>query len=343
MEEVKDFTRWSALLRGMYGISAKVFADKRGLSREDWLEIRKQGVGGSEIGAILGHSKYACAIDIYLDKLGRSDLAEEISDEKQAIMDSGSDMEELILELYRKKTGRKVVTINAVLQHPTVPHAIVNVDAIAQREDGTWGILEVKNSLAMGKEWKDGKVPLMYEDQCRHGMWITGLHWGEVVSLRSGRWVEGSRYLVEESPEWEASAEEAIYDFWECVQTKTLPRIPQEVGVGHTIWREAMARVAGEIPERSITASPYLDRSLLRYKELKAREKEVKEEIEALGGIIADELGGPGEVSFSGGQCSWKQNKPTSSFDRKAFAKEYPEIEEKFVVMKPGAFVLRMK
>jgi hypothetical protein len=115
----------------------------------------------------------------------------------------------------------------------------------------------------------NGQVPLTYQDQCRQGMWVLGLGWGEVVSLRAGRWGDDSRFPITKDLAWEVEAERVIGDLWDCVKTKTLPRIPQDVGAGHSIWKEAMARVAGELPDRNIIASPYLTRTIMRLVELK--------------------------------------------------------------------------
>jgi hypothetical protein len=58
---------------------------------------------------------------------------------------------------------------------------------------------------------------------------------------------------------------------------------------------------------------------------------------------VTDEMGGPGEVEYPGGKVSWKQNKPTNSFDRKRFAAEHPALESEFSISKPGSFVMRVK
>ena len=46
-----------------------VVVETAGLSEEDWLEYRRQGIGGSDAAAILGISPFATARDLYYDKL----------------------------------------------------------------------------------------------------------------------------------------------------------------------------------------------------------------------------------------------------------------------------------
>lgn len=37
-------------------------------TREQWLELRKKGIGGSEAGAIMGLNKWKTPLEIFLDK-----------------------------------------------------------------------------------------------------------------------------------------------------------------------------------------------------------------------------------------------------------------------------------
>ena len=49
------------------------------MTREDWLEERKKGIGGSDAATILGLNPYKTSIDLWEEKTGRKD-AEDISE-----------------------------------------------------------------------------------------------------------------------------------------------------------------------------------------------------------------------------------------------------------------------
>ena len=44
--------------------------DISNLSREDWLEYRKKGIGGSDVAAIMGISPFATIRDLFYNKTG---------------------------------------------------------------------------------------------------------------------------------------------------------------------------------------------------------------------------------------------------------------------------------
>ena len=42
-----------------------VLVDTAGLTREEWLEWRRKGIGGSDAAAVLGISPFRTAVDLY--------------------------------------------------------------------------------------------------------------------------------------------------------------------------------------------------------------------------------------------------------------------------------------
>lgn len=56
--------------------------DISNLSREDWLEYRKKGIGGSDVAAIMGISPFATIRDLFYNKTGVCDRTSEYDREK---------------------------------------------------------------------------------------------------------------------------------------------------------------------------------------------------------------------------------------------------------------------
>lgn len=51
--------------------------DISNLSREDWLEYRKKGIGGSDVAAIMGISPFATIRDLFYNKTGVQPVIQE--------------------------------------------------------------------------------------------------------------------------------------------------------------------------------------------------------------------------------------------------------------------------
>lgn len=48
----------------------EIVVDISGLTREEWLDYRKKGIGGSDVAAIMGISPFATIRDLYNNKVG---------------------------------------------------------------------------------------------------------------------------------------------------------------------------------------------------------------------------------------------------------------------------------
>lgn len=59
------------------------------LSRDEWLKYRKQGIGGSDAGAICGLNPYTTAMHVYYNK-----TSETVSDTDSEAMRQGRDLED---------------------------------------------------------------------------------------------------------------------------------------------------------------------------------------------------------------------------------------------------------
>ena len=74
----------------------------KNISRNDWLQMRKTGIGGSDAGAVCGLNPYSSAMNVFYDK-----TSEELSDFDNEAMRQGRDLEECSQTVYGtdRKTG----------------------------------------------------------------------------------------------------------------------------------------------------------------------------------------------------------------------------------------------
>ena len=77
----------------------------KGMSREEWLKLRKTGIGGSDAGAICGLNPYSSPMKVYQEK-----TTEEDEDLDCEAMRQGRDLEEYVARRFTETTGLKVVS-----------------------------------------------------------------------------------------------------------------------------------------------------------------------------------------------------------------------------------------
>lgn len=148
--------------------------DTSGLSEEDWLGYRRQGIGGSDVAAIMGVSPFATLRDLYNDKCGNPDVIQ--TEDNWVAKEVGHRLEDLVAKIFAYKTGYKVFAVRKLFRHPFHSFMQANVDFFVELPDGSIAILECKTTNYNSKEkWNDGAVPVNYEWQCGHYMAVMNL------------------------------------------------------------------------------------------------------------------------------------------------------------------------
>lgn len=147
------------------------------MTREEWLEERKKGIGGSDAATILGLNPYKDNIKLWEEKTGRRQ-AEDIS-EKEYVK-YGTNAEDLLRELFKLDYPKYEVRHdeNTIIKHPKYPFLFASLDGtLIDKETGEMGILEIKTTnilQSMQKEkWKE-KIPDNYYCQVLHYLNVTG-------------------------------------------------------------------------------------------------------------------------------------------------------------------------
>ena len=161
----------------------EVIVDTDTLSREDWLSYRKLGIGGSDVAAIMGISPFATIRDLYNDKLGIEPLTNE-EESNWVAKEVGHRLEDLVAEIFSKKTGLTVFPVRKMFRHPLYPFMLADVDFFIIFPDGSYGILECKtcNYNARNK-WDDGEIPDHYVLQVRHYLSVMNMDKAYIACL----------------------------------------------------------------------------------------------------------------------------------------------------------------
>lgn len=155
---------------------------------EAWKAARGHGIGGSDVGAICGVSPFTSARQIYLNKTGQYPETFSPSTASVERMRWGHLLEPVVADEFANKTGAKLVSLGATMQHKDFPWALANIDRLIVDDDGKpIGILEVKTTGEYNNdEWEEGDILLSYIYQLNWYLWILGLERGAFACLVGG-------------------------------------------------------------------------------------------------------------------------------------------------------------
>jgi len=151
-----------------------------GISREEWLGLRKSGIDGSDAGAVCGFDQYKSIMGVFKDKTCGST---ETKDNESMRQERG--LEEYVAGRFSEATGLKTRRSNFMYRSNEYPYMVANIDHLVTGEDAG---LECKTASAYSADrWKDGDIPLHYLVQCYHYMAVTGKKAWYIVAVILGK------------------------------------------------------------------------------------------------------------------------------------------------------------
>ena len=315
---------------------------------------RRTGLGGSDLGAILGLNPWRTPFQVWQEKTGRSEPFEGNLQTR-----FGTYAEEFVSREYSERTGRKVQRYTGMLRHPEAP-LIGHIDRLVipegakiaahRREIRTDLGLEAKTAHALaasrGEEWgEDGtdQVPQAYLVQSAAYMALTGCpRWDlaclfgnsdfRIYHLRRDEELEGM--LLEEAARW-----------WRDHIVTDTPPDPSSEAEARQRWSRHTERLALELSGETAEL-------LRRYASLKAQERHLEREIQAARDALMPALADAEEIRIGGQKvATYRANKDGCRTDWQAAFRDAtqdvePDVIERFVQMHttrtPGARVLRM-
>ncbi|CAJ4290761.1 YqaJ viral recombinase family nuclease [Burkholderia pseudomallei] len=301
------------------------------LSRDDWLTVRRTGIGGSDAAAAVGLNPYMSSLELWLDKTGRAEgLPGPNPDDTTSPTYWGTLLEPIVAASYTKQTGNKVRRVNAVLRHPTIPFMLANLDReIVGARDAQ--ILECKTAGEFGARlWRNG-VPEYVELQVQHQLAVTGKTAAHVAVLLCGQALEVFR--IERDDRLIARLVELEERFWRFVETDTPPPADGSESADRAL-RHLYPGHGGQV---DFTGDVRLSSTFADLVAVRA-EIEARQSVEAqLKQTIQQAMGDATRAMFETGEVSFKRSKDSSTVDVKRLIADHPEYETRYAVPKPGS------
>jgi len=313
--------------------TAKRLAKTQQMSREQWLQIRKQGIGSSDAATACGLNPHMSMLELWMIKTGR--MQQNIEDESAgyAPLYWGNRLEPLVAEYYSMHTNNKIRRVNAVLQHPDEDKAfmLANLDYAVVGSDDVQ-ILECKTAGEYGsKLWRDG-VPLYVLCQVQHQLAVTGKQAAHVCVLICGH--ETRIYKVTRNEAVIQHIVHAERHFWQCVERDIPPSVDASESAAKALqqlYPEQTPLLVEDLTENE--QGNYLFNQLLDEKQKIDQHQhyfdELKHQIQLL-------MKNAERAVFICGSVTWKKAQDSIALDSKALLKQHPEYLEQFPQTKAG-------
>lgn len=282
-----------------------------GMSREEWLEIRRGSIGGSDAAAIVGLSKWSSPYSVWAEKTGRT-----VEKEDSEAMRLGRDLEAYVALRWCEATGKQVRRKNAIIYNEAYPFAHANLDRVVV---GEHAVLECKTTGTLDmKKFRDTDFPEQYYAQCVHYLAVTGADRCYLAVLQFGKGFY--TYELERDEDEIHALMEAESAFWKCVESDTAPEADGAPATTETI---------GAIYPQSCDGCVDLlgrEKLFTERKELKAQADEIARRIDEIDNTIKSDLGEIERGQVGDWSVSWK-TQTRSTFQTKQFVKDHPDMD----------------
>lgn len=268
------------------------------LSRDEWLMLRRAGIGGSDAPAIAGAVDWASQMSVYLDKLG---LVENDLSDNEAVF-WGSRLEGTITDRVEEVTGLPVTNRQGFYAHPELPWMLATVDGITTNAEGEEGLVEIKTTGAWrAKTWKDD-VPLHVFVQTQHDMAVVGLPWAIVGVLIGGQKFETHHIARDDA--YIAQLIELESDFY---HNHLVPQVPPAVD-GSKASEDALKVLFPEDDGTELTTDdPALEMAARKYLDYKLECSRAEKEKRAAANELKALLGVAERATIGGKyRATWK-------------------------------------
>lgn len=289
---------------------------------KQWVEARKNGIGGSDVASIMGLNKYSSPLNVWLVKTGREE-SPDLSN-NQAV-EWGNRLEDVVADKFADEHPElQVRRRNATMVSIKRPWAFANIDRWVTDGKGNVGILEVKTvGMRRAADWDNG-VPLYYLTQVMHYMSVTGYQYAWVAVLIGGQ--EFREYYIERDEADIKAINDAVDTFWrDFVETDTAPAL-----IGNDPEANALLSQHSD-PSTEFIAMLDEDVSMLdELQEIKDQMEDLKHRKTLIENTIKDIIGDNKGIETETKRITWVRS-TRSSFDKKAFDQAHPGITNDYM------------
>jgi len=284
-----------------------------GEAKKLWLAERRTAITATDAGAILGVSKFATPLDVFLEKTGQG--VDIVQTER---MEAGNRMQRPIIDWWADRNEVAVVHEApwTFRKSPHVPRVGASLDAT--RADDNCPI-DAKNIGWKKAEWGDegtDKIPLTYAVQLAIQMHVLDAPRAFLPVLFGGNELVG--YVMERDRDLEAAILTKCVDFWETyVATGTTPPVD-----GSASWDDYLKRKFTTNTEVMLHGTPELHEAAAAYSVAIENVAVATSEVERLQNVLKLAIGENAGVEGPGWKATWRASKGTIGVNYEQTAKD---------------------
>lgn len=245
-------------------MSAQVLVSTDGLSRDEWLEWRRRGIGSSDAPAVAGLDPYQTPMGVWLDKTSQIPDRDETEPMRWGLV-----LEDAIAGEWAKRHEVQVESPRAILQHPDVPWALANLDRrLVDRDE----LLEVKNvGDRAAQNWEDFDTPPeKFVVQVQHQLYVTGWERGHLAVLVGGKQLLS--FEIERDDELIGHLVDIEASFWDLVERRQPPAVD-----GSEATKRALESMFPQGVTERVVLGDDARQAIVAYQSASARLKAAKE------------------------------------------------------------------
>jgi putative phage-type endonuclease len=295
------------------------------LINQDFSVDRSKYIGGSDIGAILGLSRFKTPLEVWMEKTGK-----ETKKVDSLPLRFGSFAEDFVAREYSRATGFELIHDESIYIHPEHAFMSAHIDRFVLEvgSSSPTRILECKtaNPFSSG-DWGEigsDEVPMSYLCQCIWYMAITGIDKTDLAVLFGNS--DFRIYEVASDQGLEELVIAKATTFWNEYVLKDIPPPVQSEADCQTLFSK------GD-PAKSIEAGQETLELTKRLHTLNSEIETREEEISSIKQTIMSQMGEAELLTYQGRTlASWKAPKPSFRLDSKRFEQEHPEIASNYKI-----------
>ena len=299
-------------------MSAKILVSTENLPYADWLEYRKQGIGGADASVVCGINRYKAPVERWMEKTNQLQ-AQEAGEAAYW----GTQLEPFVRAEFTKRTGIEVNLVNYILQSEEYPFMFANLDGDCEIPDvGTCGFEAKTASAYKAGEWED-TIPDEYMLQMQHYMAVTGYAGFYIAVLIGGntfkwKFVERDEELISMLIELESA-------FWNHVQDCTPPPLDGSDASKNFLSQ----RFSSSTPKSHITLPDTAADLLAQYDEA-CEQLEIVSERKQRAENLLKEMMGENEIGTAGDRIVTWKSMSQERLDSKTLKAEHPTLCKKY-------------